>query len=175
MELVISSLVQRFERGGLSRRQLIQGLSLLAMAGSATAVTADDANGAQQAGATGSTGAAGPASAAGLRATGIGHLGMQVSDVQRSADFYARVFGLAVLSQDAPNKIMRLGVTGGGTLVSLRQAAPSGIVDHVALSVENFNRDAVTEILKARGVTPRQDAESGFHVKDPDGANVQIT
>jgi len=52
---------------------------------------------------------------------------------------------------------------------------PAGTVDHFALSIEGFNEDAVKRTLEQRGYTARQDDDSGFHVKDPDGANVQLT
>jgi hypothetical protein len=59
-------------------------------------------------------------------------------------------------------------------IVSLRQEAPAGMVDHFAIGVESFNRDTVTSVLKQHGLTPQENLEFGFHVKDPDGANVQI-
>jgi hypothetical protein len=67
---------------------------------------------------------------------------------------------------------LRLGKT--RTLVSLRRASPAGVVDHFAIGVEGFNRDAVTRDLAARGVVPAQNVEAGFHVNDPDGYPVQI-
>jgi catechol 2,3-dioxygenase-like lactoylglutathione lyase family enzyme len=65
-----------------------------------------------------------------------------VSDMQRSIDFYNRVFGLRVLNEDRPNRIARLGTT--SALVSLRMEPPPGLVDHFAIGVEGFNREAVT-------------------------------
>jgi catechol 2,3-dioxygenase-like lactoylglutathione lyase family enzyme len=157
MDAVISELVNRFERGGITRRELIQGLSALVAATSAAAPSA--------------------AQAAGLKGTGINHTSVLVTDLQRSSEFYQRVFGLRPVSEDKPNRILRLGVSGtgpGATLVSLRQQNPPGVIDHFALSVENFDRDAVTVILKQHGLTPSQNIEFGFHVKDPDGAIVQV-
>ena len=152
METIVADLVKRFERGGLTRRQLIQGLSALVAAGSAAPVEA--------------------AQAGGLRATGIDHVSVLVSDMPRSADFYQKVFGMTALSEDKPNKILRLGIK--RAIVSLRQEAPAGVVDHFAIGVENFNRAAVTEVLKQHGLTPQENLEFGFHVKDPEGVNVQI-
>ena len=60
------------------------------------------------------------------------------------------------------------------TLVSLRQQNPGGDIDHFAISVKGFNRDTVTQLLKQHGLTPANNIEFGFHVKDPDGAVVQI-
>ena len=145
----ISDLVTRFEGGRLSRRELIQALAMVAAAGTT-------------------------ASAAPLKAGSINHTSVLVSDMERSIDFYNRVFGLSVLNEDKANKISRLGA-GGKVLVSLRVEPPAGLVDHFAIGVENFNREAVTRDLTEMGLTPRENLEFGFHVKDPDGANVQIT
>jgi predicted enzyme related to lactoylglutathione lyase len=149
MEPVISDLVSRFERGALTRRELIGALALLA--GGATA-----------------------AQPATLKSATINHVSVLVTDMARSMEFYDRVFGLKVMSEDKANKIARLG-TGGKILVSLRMEPPPGVIDHFAIGVEGFNRDAVTADLKGFGLTPAENIEFGFHVKDPDGAVVQIT
>jgi catechol 2,3-dioxygenase-like lactoylglutathione lyase family enzyme len=142
--------VSRFERGRLSRRELIHALTAVAAASGTTA------------------------SAASLRAGSINHASVLVNDMARSIDFYNRVFGLTVMNEDKANKISRLG-TSGKVLVSLRVEPPAGLVDHFAIGVEGFNRDVVTKNLQELGLTPRENLEFGFHVKDPDGANVQIT
>lgn len=67
---------------------------------------------------------------------------------------------------------MRLGV--GKALVSLHHKSPTGIVDHFAIGVEKFNREAVTRELKVLGVTPEDNLDAGFHIKDPEGMSVQI-
>jgi catechol 2,3-dioxygenase-like lactoylglutathione lyase family enzyme len=157
MDAIITGMVSRFERGGLSRRQLIQGLSALVAAGG-----------------TSQTAFGQPSR---LQATGINHTSVLVTDLQRSADFYRRVFGLTTVSEDKPNRILRLGAGGtgvGSTLVSLRQQNPPGLIDHFAISVEGFSRDAATQILKQHGLSPDNNIEFGFHVKDPDGAVVQV-
>jgi catechol 2,3-dioxygenase-like lactoylglutathione lyase family enzyme len=157
MDPIVTHLVDRFEQGGLTRRQLIEGLSaLVAAAGSATAASAQ---------------------ATGLQATTINHTSVLVTDLQRSIDFYGRIFALKPVSEDKANKIVRLGTGGSGvasTLVSLRQQNPPGTIDHFAISVQGFNRDSVTQVLKQHGLTPADNIEFGFHVKDPDGAVVQI-
>ena len=150
MQHVISDLVSHFEHGRLSRRELIQALTAVAVASGTTA------------------------SAASLKAGSINHASVLVTEMARSIDFYNRVFGLSVMNEDKANKISRLGI-GGKVLVSLRVEPPAGLVDHFAIGVENFNRDAVTKSLEEMGLTPRENLEFGFHVKDPDGANVQIT
>jgi catechol 2,3-dioxygenase-like lactoylglutathione lyase family enzyme len=151
METIIADLVNRFAGGRLTRRQLIQGLSMLIATGSS---------------------AASAAQTAGLRGTGIDHVSILVEDLQRSATFYENVFGMTPLSEDKPNQILRLGMK--RTIVSLRHEGPAGVVDHFAISVENFNTQAVTERLVPHGLTPQQNVQFGFHIKDPDGVVVQI-
>ena len=148
MEHFISDLLTRFERGGLTRRELIQALAMVAVAG-------------------------GTASAAGLQAGSINHVSILVSDLQRSIDFYRRVFGLSIVNEDKANQIVRLGAS--KILVSIRHEPPAGLVDHFAIGVERFNKESVTRDLKELGLTPLENLEFGFHVKDPDGVNVQIT
>jgi len=151
MEAIISNLLNRFEKGALSRRGLIQGLTMLAAGGAVHA----------------------QAPQAALKAAKIDHMSIQVSDLPRSIAFYQKIFGLTIVSEDKPNEIVRLGM-GTKALVSLHHKSPTGLVDHFAIGVEGFNKDAVTRELKARGVTPEDNLDAGFHIVDPEGISVQI-
>jgi len=151
MEAMISALVNRIEKGAISRRDLVQGLAMLAAAGSAA-----KAQGQETA----------------IKGTRIDHVSIQVTDLQRSIAFYQKMFGFTIVSEDKPNEISRLGP--GKVLVSLHHKNPTGLVDHFAIAVENFNKDAVARELKARGANPEENLDAGFHIKDPEGMNVQI-
>ena len=153
MEAMIASLVSRFERGALSRRELIQGLAMLAAA-SGTASTAQ-------------------AQDAATKGAKIDHVSIQVSDLARSSAFYQKMFGLTQVSEDKPNEIVRFGAA-GKVLVSLHHKSPTGLVDHFAIGVEKFNKESVTRELKARGANPEENIDAGFHIKDPEGIGVQI-
>jgi len=152
MEAMIANLVNRFEKGALSRRELIQGLAMLTAAGGA----ASDAH----------------AQDVGIQAKRIDHVSIQVNDLPRAVAFYEKMFGLTVVSEDKPNEIVRLGV--GKVLVSLHHKSPTGLVDHFAIGVENFNKETMTRALKERGATPEENLDAGFHIKDPEGINVQV-
>ena len=152
MEAIISNLLNRFESGSLSRRGLIQGLAMLTAAGG----TASQAQ----------------AQDAGIKAAKIDHVSIQVSDLPRSIAFYQKMFGLTILSEDKPNEIVRLGA--GKVLVSLHHKSPTGLVDHYAIGVEPFDKEAMTRHLKQHGLTPEENIDAGFHVKDPEGIRVQI-
>jgi catechol 2,3-dioxygenase-like lactoylglutathione lyase family enzyme len=152
MEAVISDLLARFEKGALSRRGLIQGLAMLTAAGGT--VSHAQAQGTS------------------LKGTKIDHISIQVTDLARAVAFYEKIFGLTILSEDKPNEIARLGA--GKIIVSLHHKSPTALVDHFAIGVENFNKENVTRQLKELGVTPEENLDAGFHIKDPEGMNVQI-
>jgi catechol 2,3-dioxygenase-like lactoylglutathione lyase family enzyme len=152
METIISNLLNRFEQGGLSRRDLIQGLAMLTAAGGAASAQTPDA---------------------GIKPLKIDHVSIQVTDLPRSIAFYQKMFGFTVVSEDKPNEIVRLGGM-GQVLVSLHHKSPTGLVDHFAIGVEKFNRESVTRELKTRGANPEDNLDAGFHIKDPEGISVQI-
>jgi catechol 2,3-dioxygenase-like lactoylglutathione lyase family enzyme len=151
MESIISGLVGRFERGSLSRRDLVRSLAVLAASGTA----------------------AGAQEELNFKAASIDHVSIQVADLQRSIDFYQKIFGFSVVSQEQARSIMRLGNT--RTLVSLNRESPTGIVDHFAIGIPKFNKDVAVRYLKERGAAPLEGNFAGFHVKDPDGIRVQIS
>ena len=151
MQTVISDLVERFEHGKLSRRQLIQGLTALAGAAGAASAGAQEAP---------------------FSSSRIDHISIQVTDLPRSIAFYREVFGLTILNEDEANRIVRMGTT--NVLVSLHAKPPTGIVDHFAIAIDDFDRESVTRTLEQRGLTPEQNLDYGFHVRDPEGIPVQI-
>ena len=108
MERIISNLLNRFDRGLLTRRDLAQGLTMIAAAGSATQTA--------------------QAQEIAIKGVKIDHVSIQVSDLPRSIAFYQRMFGLKIVSEDKPNEIVRLGVD--KVLVSLHHKSPTGLVDH---------------------------------------------
>ena len=151
MNTVIDDLVARFDCGSLSRRQLIQGLTVLAAAGGALPVSAQQTP---------------------FTSTRIDHISIQVTDMARSVAFYEKIFGLKILNEDKENEIVRMGVT--RIIVSLHRKPPVGIVDHFAIAIDDFNREAVTAELAKHGLTPEQNLDYGFFVRDPEGVPVQI-
>jgi catechol 2,3-dioxygenase-like lactoylglutathione lyase family enzyme len=152
MEALISNLLNRFERGLLTRRELVRGLAMVAAAdGAASAAHAQNA---------------------GIKGTKIDHVSIQVSDLPRAIAFYQKMFGFTIVSEDKPNEIVRLGA--GKVVVSLHHKSPTGLVDHFAIGVEKFDRDAMTRTLKELGANPENNLDAGFHIKDPEGISVQI-
>lgn len=150
MEAMIARLVSGFERGALSRRDLIRALTILAAGAGAEAQSQEAA----------------------IKGVKIDHVSIQVSDLARSVGFYQKMFGFRVVSEDKPNEIVRLGI--GRTLVSLHHKNPAGLVDHFAVGVEKFDQESMTRELKTRGANPENNLDAGFHIKDPEGISVQL-
>src|SRR5215510_1132178 len=155
METIISDLVMRFEKGALSRRDLVQGLALLAAAGGAGGAQAAQAE-------------------LDFKAATIDHVSVQVTDLQRSIAFYQRMFGFSVVSQEQAQGIVRLG-NGDRVIVSLNNGNPAPRIDHFAIGIARFNADAGRRYFTQRGAMPLQGDYAGFHIKDPDGINVQVS
>jgi catechol 2,3-dioxygenase-like lactoylglutathione lyase family enzyme len=151
MESIIRRLVNGFDAGTLSRRELMAGLTALAAAGGAAPAAAQSTP---------------------FKSTRIDHISRQVTDLARAIEFYGRVFGLEVLNEDKQNKIARLGVT--SIIVSLHEKPPVGIVDHFAIAIEDFAKDAVTAELAKQGLATEENLDYGFFVRDPEGFPVQI-
>jgi len=147
MKDTISKLLHAYENGKMSRRTLIQGLAMLAAGSTA-------------------------AEAAGFQGNSVNHISLQVGNLQRSTDFYQRVFDCKVNKREGNNQLVF-----GKNFLVLREGKPAAKVDHFAIGVDNFNKESVTADLKTRKVTPidQQGGGFGFHVVDPDGFPVQIS
>jgi hypothetical protein len=154
MKPIINDLVTRYETGRLSRRDLIQGLTMLVATASATA-------------------ADGTPQTTQLNCTGVDHVSVRVKDLKRSAEFYQSLFGLEPRGEDKEHRILRLGKE-RRVIVSLRQDEPYGQIDHFGLKIDGFNKEAATKLLTSRGLTPKEDWEYGYYVRDPDNAVVQM-
>jgi predicted enzyme related to lactoylglutathione lyase len=151
MDTLITDLVERFDRGTLSRRHLLQGLTAIAAAGTTMPAAAQQIP---------------------FRASRLDHLSIQTSDLARQIEFYSKVFGLKVLSEDKPNKISRMGVN--KVIVSLHEKPPVGLVDHFAIAIDDFNQEQVTAELAKLGLKTESNLDYGFFVRDPEGMPVQI-
>jgi catechol 2,3-dioxygenase-like lactoylglutathione lyase family enzyme len=159
MQQVIAKLLHDFEDGKMTRRQLIQSLTLAAAAATAA-------------------GAASPAGSSGgvIKATYLNHVGYQVADYGKSRDWYAELFGLKVLSDDG--KKANLGVGESQLIFHPRKSPTTPVVDHVCLTVANWDSDKsvrgqVEDELKRRGFKIRT-TERSFHFSDPDGFELQV-
>lgn len=99
----------------------------------------------------------------------LDHVSIHASDLQRSADFYRRVFDCVASKPD-----MTIHMSVGKCHISLNGGKPAGTVDHFAVGMNPFDQEAVVRELKVRGAAPVSGAGVGLHMVDPDGYTVQV-
>jgi len=117
---------------------------------------------------------------------GINHVGLMVSDLKRSTEFYQSLFGMPLRRADT---ISRLQIGNGPTHLELLTAAAGATptINHFCLGVEGFDADRIVKVLTDRGVTkaetlgpltvrltPRPAGGSMIRLGDPDGIDVQL-
>ena len=165
MENLIAQLLKDFETGRMNRRQLIQGLAMAATASAAvfrgTPVVAAEP---------------------GLKTTGVDHISYRVTDYARTRDFYADLLGMTVTDDTGTQCELRF----GNSMITARnprqptQMVPN--VDHVSYWIADWDTDRVKAQFDRRGLMSRLDLGDksspanyvSFHIKDPDGTDVQI-
>jgi catechol 2,3-dioxygenase-like lactoylglutathione lyase family enzyme len=176
MDSLISGLLQQYERGRVTRRQLIEALSAIAMSAAAGGSAEAQAP------------AAPAASAPAFRTLNLDHVNYDVSDYRRTRDFYAGLLGMTVANDDGKGacelhfgEARNVGVR-DRAMISIR-TAPAVRVDHFAFKIDDWNTDRVRAELERRGLKPRL-ARGGaidtpnyvsLTVPDPDGVGVQIS
>lgn len=147
MQTIIEKLLKHFDSGTLTRRELMQGLTVLAAATSAIAA---------------------PGTV--LQGVSINHVSISASNIQRSGEWYMKMFNLSRLDTREQNNFM-VGI--GKSHISIHPVAAGkapGVIDHFCVGLADFNEADVIAELKRRGANPQ-----GLHVKDPDGLSVQLS
>ena len=179
MEAVINGLLQDFEKGKMTRRQLIQSLALAAAAAAPVATV-----GAQ----TASTipAAAGPAA---FKTVWLDHISYAVSDYRRGTAFYRDLMGWEIIHDDGKKQCsMKVGNVGGiiirnragyaGATGGTNRPNITGLIDHISWGVEPWDTAKVKAELEKRGLDPQPDMNGkfqSFHVRDPEGWDLQIS
>ena len=147
----IDTLVAGFERGRLSRRELVQGLAALVTAAAATPAAAQPA----------------PA----IPAVSLNHVSLAVADPEASKQFFQRTFGMPVASTQGTGINLSLGTS----FLGLYKMPNPGRVDHVCFGVNGYEVNAMAAKLEAQGIkaTIRKDKPEVYFT-DPDGIRFQL-
>src|SRR5271165_5901053 len=151
---IAETLVEDFERGLLSRRQLASRLMGL---GAALSVMPYVAKASQGEGST-------------FQATGLDHVALNVSSVPRSRDFYIKHLGLKVIRDGGEDNCF-LG-SGDDFFLTLFNGERPGL-NHYCYAVRGYAADQAEEKLKAAGLKPRREGNR-VYFPDPDGIEVQV-
>jgi catechol 2,3-dioxygenase-like lactoylglutathione lyase family enzyme len=181
MEHVISELLQDFEAGKLTRRQLIRTLALGVAAGPPALAAAQK-----------------PAeqsiipplhSPAPWKTVWLDHISYAVSDYRRSTAFYRDLMGWEIIHDDGKKQCsMKVGNVGGiiirnragygGATGGTNRPNITGLIDHISWGVEPWDTAKVKAELEKRGLDPQPDMNGkfqSFHVRDRDGWDLQIS
>jgi catechol 2,3-dioxygenase-like lactoylglutathione lyase family enzyme len=172
MESLIGKLLQDFEQGKMTRRQLIQSLSLAAAA--ATAASAPPTAAADN---------------AVVEAVKINHISYTVPDYAKTRDFYAGLLGMKVSKDDGKQCSLAIGETtflprsakSSTQWEGNSQGPNASRVDHICYRIADWDtdnkvRDGLIAEVKRRGLEMRTSKTStSIHFKDPDGYIVQVS
>jgi catechol 2,3-dioxygenase-like lactoylglutathione lyase family enzyme len=111
------------------------------------------------------------AASEGLRFSMLDHVESNVSDVDKSVAFYARIFGNTVLKN---NRTTRRYVKLGPAFIAMDKGQQIR-VDHFCAGIPDFEIAALHRYLDERSI-PYKDYPSGrdLYVTDPDGTRVQL-
>lgn len=152
MKEQIDQMLHAYECGWWSRRELVGAVAALATVG----VGGAQARGASEGAPT-------------FTATGLNHLALRVTDVERSRDFYVRHLGLEVASQSLPASCF---LDCGANFVALFRSAEAGM-HHYCYSIPDYRQQDAAARLRGVGIEPRLEANR-IYFQDPDGLTVQL-
>jgi catechol 2,3-dioxygenase-like lactoylglutathione lyase family enzyme len=148
----VAKVFDQLRHGKMNRRQLLQGLTLAAVA----AATAE--------------------AAGGVKAVWLNHYTYVAPDLKKTRDWYKEVFGMQIGHEEAKLSHMWYGDK-GDTLMIVRQAnageeAPR--IERFGFTVDAWDRKAIEAELKRRGLQPKADTDKGFWVSDPEGNEIGV-
>jgi len=178
MESFVAKVFRDFESGKMNRRQAIHSIMVAATvyaAGDSAALAATTKNGSKP----------------GFKTIAVNHISYQCADYRRTRDFYAGLMGMEVHADHGTQCNLAFGPKEGGafllprnrrlrnptaTPVSTNSQRPpiTATIDHVAYTIADWDKVKVEETLKSWGLNPDPDTDNSFHVKDPDGFDLQI-
>jgi catechol 2,3-dioxygenase-like lactoylglutathione lyase family enzyme len=178
MDGFVASKLDEFDQGKISRRRLIETLTLAAT----TAYAAAPAR----------------AQTPKLKVAAVNHVSYTCPNFKQAGEWYAKVFNLdttyvrdtelaltfgkmgeqplGVTAKDVPLPFLLCRTRSGGNPRYAGRPPAEAVIDHVAYTVADFNRDRVKAELTAMGLkNVRDGGPRSVHVDDPFGYDVQIT
>ncbi len=191
-EVIMSNRIDRifeaYDRGALSRRDLLTAIaSFVALGSSAACATSPTAAGADELDLSQYITRRLP----GEGRAHLNHVNLRVEDVERSHAFYNRFFGLGITTTPTYNALD----CGGGTFISLQTKADidlesfrtspdavewartpnesAGMIEHFCLEVDDFDLEKTSAELAAAG-HETVEISGNLLTADPDGILVQV-
>ena len=164
MTRIIEALLNDYERGTVSRRELVKALALGIVPAGLTSRRGTSRQRRES-----------PKQDGVLRGININHVNLQNSDLDRSVDFYRELFSLPP-KREVPGSPYALDLADGLSWLSVPQREPSGDIDHFCVGVEDFEPNRVATAIRAAGLDRDLSVGSDVvSVRDPEGIRVQIS
>jgi len=113
----------------------------------------------------------------GWKTVALEHISFQVPDYRKEAAFYIALMGWKLRSDDGKQAILDIGTWGSAIFKAAPPEQTSALVDGFGFAIEPWHAKKVEAELRRRDLNPVADNHGGFesfHVKDPDGFDVQI-
>ncbi|HEY1492949.1 MAG TPA: VOC family protein [Candidatus Solibacter sp.] len=112
----------------------------------------------------------------GWKTVALDHITFQMPDYQKEAAFYAALMGWTLRSDDGKQAVLDIG--NWGSAIFKQAPERTAAVHSLCFVIEPWNTAKVEAELRKRGLTPIADHDGkgfeSFHVKDPDGLDLQI-
>jgi lactoylglutathione lyase len=161
MHREVERLVGLYDRGSLSRRQLLQGLFALSVGPYVASPFASDL---------GDVGQAAPV----FHTRTLNHVTLYASSVARSKAFYQRLTGLPIQAEDKDFCEFRL--EGGFLGIYAPDAGQQPGFNHFCFGIDAYNPQAAFTALKTAmpEAKPALENQDQVYVQDPDGVRVQF-
>jgi catechol 2,3-dioxygenase-like lactoylglutathione lyase family enzyme len=167
MASMVDSLFDQYDRGSMTRRHLVQALAALVLP---ARILAQDAA---------------PAPAPIVRALGVNHIGLTVSDIEQSFAFYQKLFGVTK-GWPATNAGTGIHLDLPDGYISVDSVAEKkGVITHFSIAIDHIDPDFAKSLAdkinselpdaKARAAFQANDGVSTVNLIDPDGIHVQIS
>jgi len=113
----------------------------------------------------------------GWKTVALDHITFEMADYQKEAAFYVATMGWKLRSDDGKQAVLDIG--NWGSAVFKQAPEQSATVTNFCFVIEPWNAKTVEAELRKRGLTPVRDDDGrgfeSFHVKDPDGFDLQIS
>jgi catechol 2,3-dioxygenase-like lactoylglutathione lyase family enzyme len=114
----------------------------------------------------------------GWKTAALEHISFQVPDYRKEAAFYIALMGWKLRSDNGKQAVLDIGDWGSAIFKAAPEEQKSALVDGFGFAIEPWNAKTVEAELRKRDLNPVADNDGkgyqSFHVKDPDGFDVQI-
>ena len=158
MRMLVERMLDDFERGSLSRRDLAMTLAGLATGAASLATPAFVT----------------PALAApSLKAISLNHVTVRVPNLQKTSKFYQQFFGMKLAQQSETIHILSV----GDGFFGIEQKPDVAALDHFDFGIEGWDAATMRAKVKAAGLkltTGSRGDDESFKFNDPDGFVVQV-